>query len=179
MITATSNGTVKTGSMMKRLSVDSRGPGKGSNTPVPYTVKTSISTWVLHARKTNSAARCGVTFSFFQRFASGLASPQVSRAISSSECEKPRCSRRSHAVGSSQVKMTSRSGSVPNSAPHAIARRPSWRPSTSSPITAPSAAWVRESTAGETAGAAEMPSRNFPDGDFPRTEGRHLLGKTG
>jgi hypothetical protein len=38
---------------------------------------------------------------------------------------------------------------------------------------------VSESTAGETDGKTGMPSGNFPDRDFPRTAGRHLLGKAG
>lgn len=69
--------------------------------------------------------------------------------MTSSEWLGPRCHQRFHEWLRNGEMIASRSGNVPNKAPHAKARLPSFLPNSSSPMAAPSAAWVRESTRGE------------------------------
>ena len=78
---------------------------------------------------------------------------QEAATITSSEWLGPRCHHRLPAVLKNGDNTASRSGSVPNNAPHASARFPKRLPSIISPTAAPSAACVIESTAG--------PCRNF------------------
>ncbi len=109
-------------------------------------MKQSIRTCALHSTNTNQPASVRPILSRFQSFASCGASSQETSTITNSEWLGPRCHHSLPAVSNNGENTASRSGNVPNNAPHASARLPMRLPSINSPIAAPSVACVIEST---------------------------------
>ena len=119
--------------------------GSGQSSCVLYAVKASSRACVVMQRKASSQRRrrngriAGCIRPIIQAIAG------VAAACTSSEWVGPRWWVKS-ATSSPRGTNTSRSGSVPRTAPHTRALRPACRPRTPYPTAAPRAAWVSEST---------------------------------
>lgn len=71
--------------MMNKLLNATRVSENGHHTEVPYTVKQSINTCVLHTRNTNHPARTRLTFSRFHIFSNNGANAKEATTISNNE----------------------------------------------------------------------------------------------